>query len=304
MNKNPTNAQEQYELGEKYEKGDGVTKDLQEALKWYTKAADQGHADALYKLWEAYKGFPWRWEGVLKDPVLKNPFNSYKLLSEAAERGSVEAQYHLGMCYRVGETTICPSDSEKATFWFTKAAEQGYSTAQIIIGECCERGTSLPKDLEKANYWYAKAAEQGNSEGQLRLGVNYYYGNGIIKDLEKAKHWISMAAGKGNESAQKALANLNEGKPPKKNPKCYIATCVYGSYDCPEVWTLRRFRDKKLSSSWFGRGFIQIYYTISPKLVELFGSRKWFSSLWKPLLNKMVYRLQKNGIEGSPYSDK
>lgn len=24
---------------------------------------------------------------------------------------------------------------------------------------------------------------------------------------------------------------------------CYVATCVYGSYDCPEVWTLRRFRD-------------------------------------------------------------
>ena len=24
---------------------------------------------------------------------------------------------------------------------------------------------------------------------------------------------------------------------------CYIATCVYGSYDCPQVLTLRRFRD-------------------------------------------------------------
>ena len=22
---------------------------------------------------------------------------------------------------------------------------------------------------------------------------------------------------------------------------CYVATAVYGSYDCPEVWTLRRF---------------------------------------------------------------
>ena len=23
----------------------------------------------------------------------------------------------------------------------------------------------------------------------------------------------------------------------------YISTCVYGSYDCPEGWMLRRFRD-------------------------------------------------------------
>ena len=34
---------------------------------------------------------------------------------------------------------------------------------------------------------------------------------------------------------------------------CYIATSVYGSYDCPEVWTLRRFRDEYLKGSVFGR---------------------------------------------------
>lgn len=30
---------------------------------------------------------------------------------------------------------------------------------------------------------------------------------------------------------------------------CYVATCVYGSYDCPQVWTLRRYRDYKLAES-------------------------------------------------------
>lgn len=28
----------------------------------------------------------------------------------------------------------------------------------------------------------------------------------------------------------------------KEKAGCYIATCVYGSYDCPQVWILRRFR--------------------------------------------------------------
>ncbi|MDR0918559.1 MAG: hypothetical protein LBM93_04840 [Oscillospiraceae bacterium] len=32
--------------------------------------------------------------------------------------------------------------------------------------------------------------------------------------------------------------------------RCYIATAVYGSYDCPEVWTLRRFRDYILAPKW------------------------------------------------------
>jgi len=83
---------------------------------------------------------------------------------------------------------------------------------------------------------------------------------------------------------------------------CYVATCVYGSYDCPEVWTLRRFRDNILSDSWFGRRFINIYYTISPKVVNLFGNKKWFNGLWKPILDKFVRKLQNKGIDGSPYS--
>jgi len=74
---------------------------------------------------------------------------------------------------------------------------------------------------------------------------------------------------------------------------CYIATCVYGSYDCPEVWVLRHFRDDILSNSWFGRLFISIYYAVSPKIVELFGTKKWFYKLWKPILDILVCKLQK-----------
>ncbi|NLX93020.1 MAG: hypothetical protein GXZ02_03995, partial [Clostridiales bacterium] len=37
---------------------------------------------------------------------------------------------------------------------------------------------------------------------------------------------------------------------------CYVATAVYGSYDCPQVWTLRRYRDYTLAETWYGRAFI------------------------------------------------
>ena len=36
--------------GSRYEEGTGVAKDVSEALKWYRKAADQGHAGAQYNL--------------------------------------------------------------------------------------------------------------------------------------------------------------------------------------------------------------------------------------------------------------
>ena len=82
---------------------------------------------------------------------------------------------------------------------------------------------------------------------------------------------------------------------------CYISTYVYGSYDCPEVWMLRRYRDDVLSKSWLGRRFISVYYATSPKLVALFGNKKWFHKVCKPYVDKLATRLRKNGIDDSPY---
>lgn len=90
----------------------------------------------------------------------------------------------------------------------------------------------------------------------------------------------------------------------EQNSGCYIATAVYGSYDCPEVWTLRRYRDYILSETWYGRTFIKIYYSTSPMLVKWFGNTKWFKAIWKFKLDKLVAYLQINGIKSSPYQDK
>lgn len=90
----------------------------------------------------------------------------------------------------------------------------------------------------------------------------------------------------------------------KKKSGCYIATCVYGSYDCPEVWVLRRYRDNTLDNKFLGKAFIKVYYALSPALVKLFGKQIWFVCSCKSVLNKIVYKLQTKGIENTPYSDK
>ena len=85
---------------------------------------------------------------------------------------------------------------------------------------------------------------------------------------------------------------------------CYVATCVYGSYDCPEVWTLRRFRDDTLGSTWYGRAFIRTYYAISPTLVKWFGNTIWFKKMWKGTLDRMVKKLEEKGVKNTPYEDR
>lgn len=88
------------------------------------------------------------------------------------------------------------------------------------------------------------------------------------------------------------------------NSGCYVATAVYGSYDCPQVWTLRRFRDYTLAKTWHGRLFIKTYYAISPTIVKWFGHTEWFKKMWKDKLDRMVANLNSVGVENTPYEDK
>ena len=83
-------------------------------------------------------------------------------------------------------------------------------------------------------------------------------------------------------------------KAPEVPPKsgCYIATAVYGSYDCPQVWALRCYRDNVLAKTWYGRAFIQSYYTISPTIVKWFGKTEWFNRIFRNLLDNFVEKLK------------
>ncbi len=103
---------------------------------------------------------------------------------------------------------------------------------------------------------------------------------------------------------RKELEEAKEKANASESGGCYVATAVYGSYDCPQVWTLRRYRDYKLDSTWYGRLFIRLYYATSPTLVKWFGHTSWFKKMWKGKLDRMVERLREEGYEDTPYNDK
>ena len=122
----------------------------------------------------------------------------------------------------------------------------------------------------------------------------------LIKDLEKQKK------APVKEAVPPRPKDDDEDyvpQPMKKKSGCYVATAVYGSYDCPQVWTLRRFRDGQLAASASGRAFIRFYYAVSPTLVRWFGGAAWFQRLCKAPLDRLVDRLQSQGVESTPYQD-
>jgi TPR repeat protein len=67
------------------------------AVKWYRKAADQGHAEAQYSLGKCYANG----KGVTKDEV-----EAVKWYRKSADQGYAEAQYNLGVCYDNGEGVL------------------------------------------------------------------------------------------------------------------------------------------------------------------------------------------------------
>ena len=132
-----------------------------------------------------------------------------------------------------------------------------------------------------------------DSIGKINGTTKYY-------DLKEGSQNIIMQyvakVQKYDSSYQAPTVNTSSGG-------CYVATAVYGSYDCPEVWTLRRYRDTTLAETWYGRTFVRTYYAVSPTLVKWFGHTEWFKRMWKGKLDRIVEKLHSNGVEDTPYED-
>ncbi len=106
----------------------------------------------------------------------------------------------------------------------------------------------------------------------------------------------------GSEECKQQLIQDKQKQSASKQG-CYIATCVYGSYNCPQVWMLRRYRDFCLRKTWYGKILVKTYYLISPSLVKIFGQTNWFKTIWKKPLDCIVEKLQSKGFDDTPYED-
>lgn len=192
-------AEAQCNLGICYYNGDGVNQSYEKAVEWYTKAANQGDARAQCYLGECYEN---------KHGVPKSFNKAGQWYRKAAEQGYARAQYNLGELYLSGFGV--PQSEEKAVEWYTKAAEQGDTDAQNQLGHCYDRGWGVPQSYEKAVYWTRKAAEKGNMYAQWGLGIHYENGWGVPQSDEKAIEWYTKSLKNGNHYVKEDLDRLKK----------------------------------------------------------------------------------------------
>lgn len=74
---------------------------------------------------------------------------------------------------------------------------------------------------------------------------------------------------------------------------CFVATAAYGDYNAPEVIFLRLFRDKSLSRTTLGRGFIKTYYIVSPPVASVIAKSESLRKIVRKFFLKPLILLLK-----------
>ena len=164
----------QFNLGGFFLNGKGLEKDVDQAIAWYTRAAEQRHELALIQLGSLY-----RWG----DGVEADQNRALVLFLIAYGRGSTRAANHLALMFKKG-LGVERNDSMAYELFVESLSRPD---TPEVSDNLSYRGT--------AYYWLGYMAE--NSEG------------GLKRDLRAAKKWYRRGADCDQSNCIKALARLS-----------------------------------------------------------------------------------------------
>ncbi len=227
-------------LGDIYERGLNGDKKMQKARSCYYQSYTRGNVQAMVRY-------------AMLDDSLEN---RKSLLESAVSKGSIEAEYQLGILhaeyyeelfhetqeeglraaakhyqnaaqtgipdalYRLGESYLdgngITQSDRLAVDCFQKAAQKEHLGAMLELGVCYANGTGIPQDYTKAVELYEKVAATGNAEARYNLGLCYQYGVGVEKNFKKAVALYKEAMELGSEDAKNAVLAIREQMDSKK----------------------------------------------------------------------------------------
>ena len=155
---NKGNAKAQLFLGAMYYNGEGVARNITDAINWFRKSAEHGNATAQDNLGNLY---------LSGEGVEKNATEAANWYRKAAEQGYTGAQTSLGFLYYNGDGIA--QDKAEAFKWFNKAAEKGNAAAQNNLGFMYEKGEGVAQNKAEALKWYQKSVDQDYELAQANL---------------------------------------------------------------------------------------------------------------------------------------
>lgn len=146
-----------YEVGVRFAEGKGIAANLDEAAKWYDRAAQAGVVPAIFRLGTFYeKGL-----SVKKDVDIARRY-----YLQAAERGNAKAMHNLAVLDADGGGK--GANYKSASQWFRKAADRGVADSQFNLGILYARGIGVEQNLAESFKWFSLAAAQGDADSSRK----------------------------------------------------------------------------------------------------------------------------------------
>jgi localization factor PodJL len=142
-----------YEIALRFVEARGVSANLEEAARWFERAATKGLTPAQFR----YASMLEKGQGVKKDLTA-----AQKLYIAAAGKGHAKAMHNLAVLYAEGVDG--KPDYTNAAQWFRKASELGVADSQYNLGVLAARGLGTERNIAEAYKWFALAAAQGDRE--------------------------------------------------------------------------------------------------------------------------------------------
>jgi TPR repeat protein len=183
------------DLGELYENGRGVPRDVPRAVRLYERVAEQS-AWARFKL------------GVLHlqgDGIPRDYAKAQRWLKRSADEGNPGARNNLAWMHEKG--LGMPVDYLAARELYLAALDGGNFEAKGNLERFFAAGLGAPSGAG-AESWYRGGAEAGVASAQYRLGHMYARGEGVPRDERAGLEWLLKAADQGHPEASREAADL------------------------------------------------------------------------------------------------
>jgi len=189
----------QYGVGMLYADGISVARDSSSAFRWFERAAQKGHIQAISAIGAAYASG----DGVEVDYKAAKRY-----LAKAEKKGDARAMERLGFLYENGFGVR--RSLALAILKYQKAAERGNSAAMVALGRMLENGIGMDVDLPKAVAWYRSAVANDSAVAQRKLAEFLFSGKGVDKEPSEAVKLARLSANQGDADAIALLGHAYE----------------------------------------------------------------------------------------------
>ena len=195
-----------------YENSEGAEFSQEQAAELFKKAAQQGHALAMYNLAMHYR------DGTY--PIKRDLAQAAEWFALSAESGLVSAMVEYGRMLAAGQgLRNNAANPRRAVEWFQRAANSGSTRAKLELAALYYNGSrqaginTVPQDWGLALLWYGRVAETGDSIAQSSLAYMTELGLGLPNAQPQiAERYWRLAAQGGDSRAQVEFAeHFREG---------------------------------------------------------------------------------------------